>query len=398
MRSGCLALFGLPFAAVGVVMTVLIARTLLESHAMAGWVEAPATIVETNLEQHRGSKGGTTHKVTARYTYATGVEREVHEGTRVGLHGGSDNLGSYHRDLYRKLSTARARGEKVPCYVNPADPAEAVLDRSPRPGMLAFYALFATVFGGVGFGLIAGGLTGARSAATAKSLERQAPAEPWRWRDDWNRGVLRADEGAAAKALIAAALFWNLISWSAALASLSNTNRSPGTVVLAIFPLIGLGLAWLAVVLWRRWRRFGATTLHLASTPVPPGGELVAGLRLPERIRDRKPVTLKLACVETETRGSGKHRKTITHEHWSASQVVEPEETRDLRGMLVPVRFQLPAGQPPADPRTSGDRVIWRLTVSSEIAGPDLHLTFELPVFHTPAPPAGSAGSGTMHA
>lgn len=382
MKQGCLALFALPFAAVGVGMTLVIGSTLLEARRMASWPQVPARILETNLEHHRGSKGGTTYKVAARYQYsAGGVEREEREGTRVGMHSGSDNIGSYQQDMYRTLSQAKSAGRTVPCFVNPADPGQAILDPHPRPGLLAFQALFGVLFGGVGFGMLAAAFAGAKSGRGSRAKQAAAPAEPWRWREDWNTGVLKAGEGAAAKALVFFAGFWNLIAWGAMTGALLDAHRSTGLLVLGLFPLTGLGLGWGALVAMRRWRRFGASTLHLAATPIPPGGELVAGLRLPENLREKRAVTFKLACVRTETRGSGKNRKTVTTELWSSQQVVEGEPTRDGRGMLVPVRFQLPAGQPPSDPEQSGDRIGWRLTVTSNLAGPDLSLTFELPVF-----------------
>lgn len=388
MKSGCLALFALPFAAVGVVMAVLIARTMFEAQAMTAWTETSARILETNLERHHGKKGSVSYKVTARYAYVVnGVE---HEGARVGVHSSSDNIGTYHEDWYRILSQARSARRPVTCYVNPGDPAKAILDRKPRAGILAFYLLFATAFGGVGFGLLFAGLAGMRGETSEKALKATAPTEPWRWREEWNTGVLKASEGGAARGLIAAALFWNVLSWSAAVSVVMSAHRSAGTFVVGLFPLAGLLLAWLAFVAWRRWKRFGRTTLHLASTPILPGQPMLAGLKIPERLRAGMPVLLKLACVRTETHGTGKRRHTETIELWSQQATATGEDTKDRLGTLIPVRFEVPANQPEADPQQSGDRIIWRLTVTSELAGPDLNLTFELPVFYNspPAPPA----------
>ena len=66
---GCLILFALPFAAVGVGMGVWLLFGIIDHWKMQSWEETPARIVQAKLESHSGSKGGTTYQATAEYTY-----------------------------------------------------------------------------------------------------------------------------------------------------------------------------------------------------------------------------------------------------------------------------------------------------------------------------------------
>src|SRR5687768_3582193 len=51
--------------------------------------------------------------------------------------------------------------------------------------------LFALVFCGVGFGLIAAAFLGGRKATEQQQREARHPDEPWLWRDDWARGEVK---------------------------------------------------------------------------------------------------------------------------------------------------------------------------------------------------------------
>jgi len=42
----------------------------------------------------------------------------------------------------------------VPVWVNPSNPHESIIDRSLRPGLLAFKMVFVVMFGGFGVGLL----------------------------------------------------------------------------------------------------------------------------------------------------------------------------------------------------------------------------------------------------
>lgn len=147
-----MALFALPFAAVGVGMLLLsVLPTLYDWSRMQFWQPANATLLAASLNSSRSSKS-TSYHVTARYRYT--VAGQVYEGERVAISGGGDNVGDFQEALGERLEQALRDGQPVPVWVNPSHPAEAVIDRSLRPGLLAFKMVFVVLFGGVGVGML----------------------------------------------------------------------------------------------------------------------------------------------------------------------------------------------------------------------------------------------------
>src|SRR4051812_32067402 len=63
---------------------------------------------------------------------------------------------------------------------------ESFLQGKIKDGL--FFLLFAVVFGGVGFGLLAGVSFGSKFQKRANALKAAHPDEPWRWRADWAEG------------------------------------------------------------------------------------------------------------------------------------------------------------------------------------------------------------------
>jgi hypothetical protein len=72
----------------------------------------------------------------------------------VSISGSADNIGDYQQRLGRRLANAHERNETVTVYVNAADPADSIIDRELRWGLLGFKSIFVLVFGGIGSGLL----------------------------------------------------------------------------------------------------------------------------------------------------------------------------------------------------------------------------------------------------
>ena len=195
LGAGCLALFALPFAAVGVGALAWGTLTLLDWRAASGWVEVPAELVSVALEEHHGDDS-TTYQTTATYRYE--YAGRTYNNNRVAIDSGSDNIGDFQQQLYYELRAAHERGATVTAYVDPAKPANAVLNRELRFGMLALKGVFAFVFGGVGFGLLFGARYGAKRLAAQNALREQFPDEPWRWRPEWANGRIASSARGAA--------------------------------------------------------------------------------------------------------------------------------------------------------------------------------------------------------
>ena len=368
LGGGCLVLFALPFLCVPVVMLTLIGRTLIGHREVQDWVRRPAVVLEASVKQGDG-----TIEATARYRYEwEGVE---YEGTRVLRHGGgTDNIGSFQKRWARKLRQAEKSGEPIPCWVDPDNPRMAVLSRELRTEIVLFHAGFALAFGLGGSMPLVFGLVQLRR----RRREREAPEDqPWRALMDED-DVLRPTEGSAAWYIVAAAAFWNVISFPAAFLGLSQPDfrSSWPIVVLMLFPLIGVGLAAAAVHAVWRWHRFRTARLRLLTTPVFVGRELRAVLRINQSLPPATDVTARLEQCQLVRDSRG----------YSQVQVQWASERRLPHDLLIPGRLgdELTVGFAiPADARegvSEDDGVWWRLVFTADLPGPDMRLTFPIPV------------------
>ena len=64
-------------------------------------------------------------------------------GDRVALQSGSDNIGSYHQRVYAELTRYQQSAKPFRCYVNPTAPAESILYRELRWGLVGLHLAFA---------------------------------------------------------------------------------------------------------------------------------------------------------------------------------------------------------------------------------------------------------------
>jgi len=296
-HPGCLFLFGMPFAGVGVLMMVLTFNAMSDWRAAKAWVEVPAELHSVNLNSY-SDEDGTTYSVEASYSYR--FKGESYSGDRVGVFSGADNIGSFHHDLYDELSEAKQQGEAV-CFVDPDDPEEAILNRDMRWGMVLFYLLFLVTFGGVGFGMM--GVMGyltlkrmqvgrlfaevsafaagiAESGMTKTATDRPGAGRPVMEKVDRTQkgsAFVLQSEGAKkiTRKLVTTAVF-NLMLWPLVwifwprLMDLFSGEWSLGDwgwLAFLVLPLLGVALAVGAVRDMIHWRKFGLSTLSFREPP-----------------------------------------------------------------------------------------------------------------------------------
>lgn len=381
-------LFALPFAGVGVFMSGLLGVTLFKHHAARSWIEVPAIIEAVELESHRGDDS-TTYEVTATYQY-TYLNKE-YVGTRVGLHGGADNIGSYHQRTSNLLEKYARSGEPYRCFVNPAHPSEALLDRGVRIEMLGFYTLFGVIFGGVGFGLLTGMIWARKKKKLEEGARQQNPEEPWLWNVHWAEGRIPGSAGKAFGFLVVFAVFWNLVSLPLLLVVPAEIREGNHLAALGLlFPLVGLGMIIGAAVAWRRRQKYGTSIFQMASVPGVIGGALSGVVEVPVRVRPEDGYTVALRCNETKVTGSGKQRQTSTTVLWEDQRSIARELLPEGAGRTaVPVYFAIPYTSEPTQQVRDID---WKLSVEAATPGLDFKTSFEVPVFRTPASQADFVG------
>lgn len=378
----CLLLFALPFAGVGTFVGYLAGASVSSWVRAQSWEMVPARILSANLEVSHDSDA-TTYRIEAVYEYAYQGELHTSDVVRFGF--GSDNVGSFHQDKHAELQPYVGSERRFRCFVNPADPTEAVLYREMRWGMLGLMVIFALAFSLVGYGLMFAAVYGSRLVAVADKLNKGHPAEPWRWEREWTAG--RVSSGAKGTVIGAAifVVFWNLISAPALFlvpTEVADGNRL--ALIALIFPAIGLLLVGWTVRAFLRWRKFGSATFELTTNPGVLGGYLEGLIHTGIRGNLDEGFEVTLTCTRTVSTGSGDNRSTRDDVLWQDAAFVRrgtlgfgPE------GITVPVRFAIPFAAAPASDPDASQPIHWKLAAEAEMTGVDFAAEFKVTVFKT---------------
>lgn len=382
---GCMILFCLPFALVGVGAFGYVGWMFFQSVQMQRWEPVPATILTVELKEHYDSDSGTSYATQATYSYV--IEGTEYRGDRVGLHGGSDNIGNFQHRVHDELEAARRSGRTVPCYVDPGDPQSSILYPEVRWEMVGFALLFGLVFGGVGFGIITAGILGAKQEKREGARQAERPEEPWLWRDEWKSGAIRCSSKGSLVVSIIFALLWNLISTPALFAlpgELADENYA--ALFILLFPLVGLGLLLWALYEIAKWMKYGESSFEMATVPGVVGGYLAGTVQVDRWLEPPEGFRLRLVCIHRRVTGSGKNRSTREDVLWEDSQVLSHAlDDPDRARTVLPVHFQIPFDCEPSTPEKSDTRTLWRLEVTAAVPGVDYKAEFEVPVFKTDA-------------
>jgi hypothetical protein len=401
LGGGCVTLFGLPFIIAGLAIGWFLYFPGISSWWSArGWEEVPCWIEKAEMKASRGSKGGTTHKTEARYRYR--YHGRTFHSEEVSLTGGSDNIGDFQQKAQAQIRAFVGRDKPFRCYVNPAKPAQAVLFRELRWGLLLLMSIFPMIFPLVGFLVSGGGAWEARKAALGRKLELRHPGEPWRWRSEWSGETIQASKNGL-PLLLGVAGWILLIQGPLALAILVSGELSK-----SLLAALGLLPSVLTLIpLFFAWQRFkthsalGSTSLWLKQTPVRPGGVLEGELRFERVLSPREVIQARLLCQRKITRRTGKSTSTSTENLWEHTQTLSASEARrEMTGTALPLRVEIPPGLPCAVVQDaafitgSGELHEWCLEVSPANGGKAAVLL--LPVFVT-GEQAKLAKSDTNH-
>ncbi|MDH3377280.1 MAG: DUF3592 domain-containing protein, partial [Gammaproteobacteria bacterium] len=360
------------FGAVGVFMLGVAGLSVYQMAQMQSWKPVQAAILSTDLSSHR-SDDSTTYEVKASYSYE--YEGVAYTGARVGISGSADNIGDWHKQWHRRLAHAQNQQIPVTVWVNPDDPAESIIDRELRWGLLGFSMLFVVVFGGVGVG-------GFWFAFRKRTPQVNGVAE-WQSKPDWRANRIRSDAKAGVWVLWGFAIVWNLISSPLLFVFRDELEQGNHAIWIGLlFPIVGVGLLLYAIKKTLEWRRFGVTLLRLRPFPGEIGG-MVAGyidVRLP--YDPHLKAECALSCTRHYwTRSGGKHknRQDIV---WQDRQPARVES--GANGTRLSFEFRTESGTP-ATSMESGDHHTWTLSIAAELPGADLARNFEIPVYDTQA-------------
>ena len=390
--NGCLALFGLPFLAVGLFMGGWAAREVAQAWASRSWVEVPARIVEARLDVSTDSDGST-YQAQADYEYEFAGRR--YRSSRVTWDDSHDNIGRWQQRTYERLEVAR-RGETdgtgLNAFVNPRRPDEAVLFRTLRPGLFAVKCVFGLVFGGVGAAVTGGALRGIVRRRRVVAARQSDPAEAWRALGCWHDNRIRGRGSSTAWMLVGFAVFWNLVAWplAAFLFGDATPPRFGVQWLVLLFPCIGIGLAVWALRLLARRLRWGAVVLEADPLPLAPGGTLRGQLAFRRPPPTGTGLAVIARCVATVPSGDSTRDET----RGEARAELQGNPIRHPDGWWrVPVRLVLPANPGVSSstlPDEDAPTIRWVLGLERGPTRSDPSLEFPLPVFGG-LPDAGAA-------
>ncbi|MCX7886068.1 MAG: DUF3592 domain-containing protein [Verrucomicrobiae bacterium] len=343
-RKAAILFFSVLFA-IGLAATwLLLVRLVLRLWDARFWTPTPCTVVSSEVRARR-SRDGTTYSVHVVYRYT--VNDRTYQANRYDL------MGSASSNYHNKLAIVRRYrpGQQAVCYVNPRNPADAVLERRATPAML--FALFPLAI--VGFA--AAGLVWTLTSQAFPKCIRGVP--PWQARADWAEGrIVYSDKPVM------------LVAWVIALI----VNFAVGFVIALFseqFPavwlagLIGAGAMWVAWRVGRRWRKYGESVFELTTRPGAIGGVLAGTLRLQQFVRFDDGMKFVLCCVREVSAG----RSTAEQVLWSEEQTVAADGTD-----TVSVSFYIP---PDCSETNPNEGIHWRL----EARAADYSAHFEVPVF-----------------
>jgi hypothetical protein len=378
MSLGCLRLFFLPFflAGAGILYFAALRPLYLVLDAQR-WIKTPC-VIQSSKVASSSDHDGTTYRVDITYRYF--CADQAHTSDRYSFVVGSSSGRSGKAAIVDRYPA----GTETFCYVNPAAPAEAVIDRSARPEIFlvgAFGLLFAAV-GSLGM-FFASRLSGTRQPGLRQGQILPSVV-------DAKTGLppgLKPKSTPLAKflGLTVFALVWNgFISVFVYFVFLSHEARQApffAKAIVAILALAGIGIlvgAFMAFLALFNPR----VRLTAQSNLVPLGGELLFSWTVTGRSGVFQKLRFVLEGREEVTYQRGTSTSTESKVFFS-SPVFESTEREFLSQGNA--RIAVPANlMHTLEGRCN--KVLWQLKVHGEIARwPDV--SDEYPITVLPAPP-----------
>ena len=163
-------------------------------------------------------------------------------------------------------------------------------------------------------------------------------------------------------------------------------QKGPFSLVLLIFPIVGITLLYWSALLKLRARKYSGTYFEMGSLPFLLGETLFGKICVPSSGGLRGTMQVTLNCVRRRkswSRGvTGRAKTTSDDLVWRQEKLVPiPDSTRDAGLVNLPVEFSLPRDAPTTDSANPDDRILWSLRASAKVWGVDFLQYFEVPVF-----------------
>ncbi len=149
--SGIIFVFGLAFTAFSCLFFHFFFKDAKSFFDAKNWTAVPAVVEASEVKSHAGDDS-TTYSVHITYRYSLGGK--TYRSERYSFFGGSSSgYGSK-----RAIVDAHPPGAEFTCYVNPKDPAQAVIERGVTKDAIII-SIFIAIFFGIGLLMLLGGLS-----------------------------------------------------------------------------------------------------------------------------------------------------------------------------------------------------------------------------------------------
>jgi hypothetical protein len=356
--------FGGIFVLVGVALTLGFSVPMWKrAFGSAKWTPTPCVVVSSKVGSHSDSDG-TTYSVDILYRYT--VAGREYRSDRYDAVGGSSSGHSGKAAIVARYPA----GAKATCYVNPANPSEALL--KPGAGWSVLFGLIPVVFLVVGgLVMLGGGTKNVAAAQPAGSLADAGEVE------------LRATASPGKRVLLVLfiAVFWNgIVSVFASEIVEGFRNGQPDWMLtLFLTPFVGIGLvlvgAAVSAVLALANPR---VRLWLDPAALRPGGVAKVRWELAGAVHRVRKLWIYLEGREEATYRRGSSTSTAK-ETFARLPIAEIESSwmemaRGEGTVAVPVGV-------PASFAASNNKIVWTIKVRGEIARfPDVAEEYEIPM------------------
>ena len=366
-------LFGLLFAGVGIFIFLETGwQTLADWQRMQGWQPASARLL--NVESHEND-------TKAVYSYQ--VDNLSYENDRVYVASFKDNIGSYHADLQRQLKAKQRNNQQITIWFNPDRPAQSVIDREMRWGMMTLVVVFCSVFIIVGLVVIVAAFKSGSSVKPRDSSVSAQSISNWQSRKGWESAQIRSNAKSTMWFLWGFAIVWNGVSSPLLFILPDEVSAGNYPALLGLlFPIVGLVLLYKAIAVSREFLRFGKVLFEMDPWPGAIGGNVGGRIHVNnwQRASGSGPISSKvrLECVHSYVSGSGKNRSRRENIVWAEEGVPAIENYGN--GLGLAFRFDVPKDLPQSDVEQSGEYHFWRLSVEAESQGIKLERQYNIPV------------------
>jgi hypothetical protein len=378
---GCFFTFFMLF---GLAMSAVFLWPLAQIYQANNWRQVPCTILESRVESHSGSKGGSTYSVEVKYEYF--IDDVRHVGDRYKFMGGSSSGYDGKKAIVDKL----APGTQTNCYVNRRDPNDSVIERGFTADILFGFIplIFALIGAGGLFGVFVYKQKFPRPRAITAGAGMPAGSPPRA-----GAAKLKTSSSRIGRLILSIvfAAFWNAIVSVFLFSCISGWRSGSGdgcmTAFLMPFVLVGIGL--MVLVAYFFLGLFNPSpTLKLNPAVVALGDSVEVEWETTGNVDRVKSFKITLEGREEATYKRGTSTST-DKSVFLKLDIVDSPRGKDLRRGKG--KFQIPADSMHTF-ISKHNKIIWSLSVKGDIPmWPDINEEFPLEVQPHRNPAGGPA-------